>query len=219
MDESSLVVIVFNDDHQAGDALASLRRLEKSGAIEFQDTAVLSKDADGKLHVNVDYGLSVTIRPSASGYTVTGPGISDPTCGGAAGVSGIVVRGDVGHQGVTLSLAGGTLPPVDVGLGVGGDSMTIRGTGAGDQLTVDAGSVSLGSGGPVTFAGVERIGLAGLAGADHLSGPSSPVPLRLLGGGGNDTLGGSALNDFLDGGPGTDACTGGGGTDTIQNCE
>ena len=49
--ESSLIVIVFDDEKQAGAALESLRRLEHQGAIQFKDTAVLTKDLDGKLHV------------------------------------------------------------------------------------------------------------------------------------------------------------------------
>jgi uncharacterized membrane protein len=48
---SSLVVISFDSPDEAAVVLESLRAQSKYGNISFKDTAVVSKDADGKVHV------------------------------------------------------------------------------------------------------------------------------------------------------------------------
>jgi len=48
---SQIVVIGFDTDSQAADALRSLRELEKQGRISFEDTAVVTHQADGKFEV------------------------------------------------------------------------------------------------------------------------------------------------------------------------
>lgn len=48
---SSLVVVSFESPDEAAAVLASLREQSKYGNISFKDTAVVSKDADGKVHV------------------------------------------------------------------------------------------------------------------------------------------------------------------------
>jgi uncharacterized membrane protein len=47
---SELVVITFDDEEQAGQALRSLRGLEQQGLLKFNDTAVVVKDHSGRLH-------------------------------------------------------------------------------------------------------------------------------------------------------------------------
>lgn len=55
---SSLVVISFDTADEAQNVLDVLRSQEKYGNISFDDTAVVSKDADGKVHIknNVSHG-------------------------------------------------------------------------------------------------------------------------------------------------------------------
>jgi uncharacterized membrane protein len=55
---SSLVVITFDSPDEAQNVLDILRGQSKYGNISFDDTAVVSKDADGKVHVknNVSHG-------------------------------------------------------------------------------------------------------------------------------------------------------------------
>jgi uncharacterized membrane protein len=48
---SQLVVLTFDNPDDAGNALKSLRQIEKSGRLKLVDTAVIVKDADGKTHV------------------------------------------------------------------------------------------------------------------------------------------------------------------------
>ena len=48
---SSLVVVSFPSPDEAANVLASLKGQTKYGNISFNDTAVVSKDAEGKVHV------------------------------------------------------------------------------------------------------------------------------------------------------------------------
>jgi uncharacterized membrane protein len=64
---SDLLVIVFNDENQASDALAALRRLEHAGAIHFKDTAVLAKDHAGKLKVKNEVSSATETGAVAGG--------------------------------------------------------------------------------------------------------------------------------------------------------
>jgi uncharacterized membrane protein len=58
---SSLVVVTFDSPDEAQNVLDILRGQSKYGNISFDDTAVVSKDADGKVHVknNVSHGTMV----------------------------------------------------------------------------------------------------------------------------------------------------------------
>lgn len=47
---SQLVVITFDDEAQAGEALQRIRQVEKAGQVKLNDTAVVVKDKDGKVH-------------------------------------------------------------------------------------------------------------------------------------------------------------------------
>src|SRR5262245_65369274 len=47
---SQLVVITFDDTVQAGEALKKLRQVEMAGKLKIQDTEVVVKDAEGKVH-------------------------------------------------------------------------------------------------------------------------------------------------------------------------
>jgi uncharacterized membrane protein len=48
---SRIVVIGFDTEEQARQALGSLRSVEKQGGISFEDTAVVTRTADGKVEV------------------------------------------------------------------------------------------------------------------------------------------------------------------------
>ena len=47
---SQLAVITFDDEESAGKAMANLRQVEKAGALKINDTAVIVKDKQGKVH-------------------------------------------------------------------------------------------------------------------------------------------------------------------------
>lgn len=48
---SELVVLTFNDTHQAGEVLEALKRIEKSVQVRIDDAAVIVKDENGKVHL------------------------------------------------------------------------------------------------------------------------------------------------------------------------
>jgi uncharacterized membrane protein len=56
---SSLVVVAFDSPEEAASVLESLRGQTKYGNISFKDTAIVSKDADGKLHVKNEVSSGV----------------------------------------------------------------------------------------------------------------------------------------------------------------
>ena len=97
---SQLVVLGFDTADDALDVLRSLRKLESAGQIKFEDTAVVSRDADGKAHV----------KNELSGATETGAVV-----GGIIGVfvgvlvlplAGLAIGAAVG-AGVAASLGTG----------------------------------------------------------------------------------------------------------------
>ena len=53
---STLVAVTFAGEADARAALGSIRALEKDGQIGIEDTAVVTKDADGKIHVKNEMG-------------------------------------------------------------------------------------------------------------------------------------------------------------------
>ena len=59
---SSLVVITFDSEAEAAEVLQTIRGLEKQGVMRLADSAVVAKDASGKVHV----------KNEVSGATETG---------------------------------------------------------------------------------------------------------------------------------------------------
>jgi uncharacterized membrane protein len=50
-----LIVITFDEENDAAEALRSMRDLERQGALSLTDTAVIAKDPDGKVHVKNEW--------------------------------------------------------------------------------------------------------------------------------------------------------------------
>lgn len=56
---SHLIVVTFDGPNEAGNALKSLRQIEKSGRLKLNDTAVIAKDAEGKIHLKNEVSSGV----------------------------------------------------------------------------------------------------------------------------------------------------------------
>ena len=59
----SLTVLTFDDENDARGAVEALRQLDKAGRLNIEDTAVIRRDADGKLHVDNQVDRSVKSAP------------------------------------------------------------------------------------------------------------------------------------------------------------
>ncbi len=58
---SNLIVLTFDDAQEAGNVLATLHSIEKQGLLSLDDSAMVVKDAEGKIHVKneMDRGVKV----------------------------------------------------------------------------------------------------------------------------------------------------------------
>lgn len=52
---SNLLVITFEGEETAGEAMANVRAVERAGALGLTDSAVIAKDASGKVHVKNEW--------------------------------------------------------------------------------------------------------------------------------------------------------------------
>ena len=68
---SRIVVIAFDTEEQAREAMASLRNVEKQGGIAFEDTAIVTHRADGKMEVKNE-ASSATETGAAVGALIGG---------------------------------------------------------------------------------------------------------------------------------------------------
>ena len=55
----ALVVFTFDDENEARDALNALKNLEKAGRLSIDDSAVIRRAEDGKIHVDNTVDSSV----------------------------------------------------------------------------------------------------------------------------------------------------------------
>jgi uncharacterized membrane protein len=65
---TQLLVIGFDRADEAREVLKSLRDLERQGQIAFEDTAVVSRDADGKTHVHNEVSSTTETAAVIGGF-------------------------------------------------------------------------------------------------------------------------------------------------------
>jgi uncharacterized membrane protein len=64
---ADLVVVTFDIESDAREALHALRALEKEGVLHLTDTAVVAKDLDGKVHVKNEWSSGTEIGAVVGG--------------------------------------------------------------------------------------------------------------------------------------------------------
>lgn len=84
---SQLVVITFADKETANAALTAVRGVEKSGNLSLSDTAVIVKDADGKVSVDNEWSSGVEIGAVAGGVLGLFTSFIFPVVGTIAGAA------------------------------------------------------------------------------------------------------------------------------------
>ena len=187
--------------------------------------------AAAKLTIGMSSGDTV-LRKAISGAIL----VDGVACGATVtNTDTIQATGASGPQRLVIDLAGGQIAPgktaepggtaeIEIvvdgatgGEGTSGDEVLVKGTDAVNSLRVGAAGISLNADtdADVTLTRVERAALDTLAGNDVLDGTGATLPLRLLGGAGNDLLTGGDASDHLDGGTGNDTELGAGSGDTF----
>ncbi len=68
---AQLLVLTFDDERDAAAVLRSVRQIERDGRLHLQDTALVSKDADGKVHVKNEVSSATEI--ATVGGALLGP--------------------------------------------------------------------------------------------------------------------------------------------------
>lgn len=98
---SSLVVISFDSPDEAATVLEALKGQKKYGNISFDDTAVVSKDLDGKVHVknNVSHGTMTSTAVGGLLGLLLG-GLLFPVAALLIGAGGGALFGRLLHLGV-----------------------------------------------------------------------------------------------------------------------
>src|SRR4051794_26569712 len=101
---SHLIAITFGGPDQAGDALRSIRQFERRGLVHLTDTAVLSRDADGKIHTKNELDSGVEVGVGVVGTLGLMVAIAFPIAGVTAGLVGGAWAGSKIHAGVDKEL-------------------------------------------------------------------------------------------------------------------
>jgi len=97
---SDLIAITFDGQEQAGEALKALREIEHQDLIHLTDTAVVRKDADGRVHTNNELDSGVEIAVGVTGTLGLLIAIAFPVAGVVTGLAGGAWAGSKMHLGI-----------------------------------------------------------------------------------------------------------------------
>jgi len=98
---SQLLVLSFDTEEAATKALHSLRSLEHEGKAHFEDTAVVTRDADGDAHVKNEASAATETGAAIGGMVgLMVAGILFPVVGIAVGAAVGAGIGAITHKGV-----------------------------------------------------------------------------------------------------------------------
>ena len=97
---SDLVVLLFDQEQTAAEALTTIREQQKAGLIHLNDTAVVSKRTDGSVHVKNEVSSATEIGAVAGGALGLVLGFMFPVAGLAIGAAGGAAVGAMLEQGV-----------------------------------------------------------------------------------------------------------------------
>lgn len=97
---SNLIVLKFDNADEAGKVRQALRELEQGGQLTINDAAVVSKDAEGKVHVRNELESGITTGAIGGGVIGLILGAMFPIAGLAIGAAGGALIGKLLDTGV-----------------------------------------------------------------------------------------------------------------------
>lgn len=95
-----LIVVTFDNVEDAKRLRADLRKLEKDGVIALDDAAVVSKEADGQVHIHNEVDRSVVVGALLGGLLGTVLSFLFPIAGFVIGAGGGALVGKLLDMGV-----------------------------------------------------------------------------------------------------------------------
>lgn len=99
-----LVAIIFDEQESAGEVLRRVREIESEGHIRLTDTAVLTRDHEGKIHTKNELDSGVETGATVGGLLGLALSFLFPIAGFAVGVAGGALVGRMFEQGVDTGL-------------------------------------------------------------------------------------------------------------------
>jgi uncharacterized membrane protein len=130
----ALVVLTFDEENEAREAANALHNIEKAGRLNIEDSAVIRRDPDGKIHV--DNQVSGAVKGGAAIGGILGliiGGLLFPIGGLILGVAGGAAVGKMMDTGVDKKF----VEDVSNSLKPGGSALFVTSTG-GDPAAVVA---------------------------------------------------------------------------------
>ena len=112
---SELVVLVFEQEGEADEVRHALRRQDQGGTLDLEDTAVVVRDADGKIRINNQVSDTTKWTIAGGGFLGLMAGVVFfPLMGVAAGIGAGALLGrmlDRGIDGAFVKEVGAALAP------------------------------------------------------------------------------------------------------------
>lgn len=130
---SDLIVITFDSESEAKQALDTIRSTQKGGGLKLTDTAVITKDADGKVDVKNEWSSGAEAGAVAGGIIGLMTSFILPVVGTVAGAA---VGGWIGSK-LTGSVDGDFVKDVSAQLEPGKSALFLL-MGSGDPAAVRA---------------------------------------------------------------------------------
>ena len=185
------------------------------GRNAFTVTATSSGGAAYTATTGIAGGYALLVPAGTYTVTATGPGIS-----GVAKYSGVVVGGQNVKRDFEAGQfsAGGTTPAAVASVSKG--TLSVNGTAKSESISVllEGSTIHVQVGATkLTFpaSSVLRVSLNAGRGNDYVLVGEAVPPAAILGGDGDDTIGGTAGNDVINAGIGDDLVNAGGGNDNV----
>lgn len=98
---SQLIVLGFDTEEEAGKVLESVRGGQKQGLLSLQDSAIITKDPDGKVHVKNQVSKGTWISTGVGGMLgILLAGIFAPVTGLVLGLGGGALVGRLMDMGI-----------------------------------------------------------------------------------------------------------------------